>query len=181
MVNGRLLKWGGRLLGVDTDRVRPARDHQVRDMAQGIGMGKSKDSAITLGPALVTVDELEPCRRDGRLAMELSATVNGEQLTRGRLDRMDWSFGELIAYVSRGTDVPPGSVIGSGTVPFGCLLEHVDTADPADFRRRLRPGDVVSLRGEGLGETAQTVREGWASHDSAPVREVVRSVRTARI
>ncbi|MEQ3551207.1 fumarylacetoacetate hydrolase family protein [Pseudonocardia nematodicida] len=144
-----------------------ARDHQLRDMAQGIGMAKSKDSAITLGPALVTVDELEPYRRDGRLAMELSATINGEELTRGTLDQMDWTFSELISYVSRGTDLPPGSVIGSGTVPAGCLLEHVDTAELSDFARWLRPGDVVSLRGEGLGETRQTVQKGL---DVAPLR-----------
>ncbi|GAA1020017.1 hypothetical protein Aple_037420 [Acrocarpospora pleiomorpha] len=137
-----------------------ARDHQVVDMAKGIGMAKSKDSAITLGPALVTVDELESYRRDGRLALELSATVNGEELTRGTLDQVDWTFGELLAYISRGTDLPPGSVIGSGTVPRGCLLEHVDTAELADFKRWLQPGDVVSLRGEGLGETQQTVTQG---------------------
>lgn len=137
-----------------------ARDHQIVDMAQGIGMAKSKDSAITLGPALVTVDELEPYRRDGRLVLELSATVNGEELTRGSLAQMDWTFGELLAYISRGTDLPPGAVIGSGTVPGGCLLEHVDTPDLGDFQRWLRPGDVVSLSGAGLGETRQTVTQG---------------------
>ncbi|MBN9738186.1 MULTISPECIES: fumarylacetoacetate hydrolase family protein [unclassified Pseudonocardia] len=135
-----------------------ARDHQLRDMAQGIGMGKSKDSAITLGPALVTVDELEPYRRDGRLAFEVSATVGDRELARGSLALMDWSFGELLAYVSRGTDLAPGAVVGSGTVPGGCLLEHVDTPDLAAFTGWLQPGDVVSLRGEGLGETRQTVR-----------------------
>lgn len=134
-----------------------ARDHQLRDLALGIGMGKSKDSAITLGPALVTTDELEPYRRDGRLALELSASVNGEVLTRGALDRTDWSLGELIAYISRGVDLSPGDVIGSGTVPGGCLLEHVDTPDLQDFGRWLTPGDVVVLSGEGLGETRQTV------------------------
>lgn len=137
-----------------------ARDHQVVDMAQGIGMAKSKDSAITLGPALVTVDELEPYRHDGRLAVELSATVNGAELTRGALSQMDWTFGELLAYVSRGTDLTPGAVIGSGTVPGGCLLEHVDTPSLDRFERWLRPGDVVSLRGTGLGETRQTVTRG---------------------
>lgn len=137
-----------------------ARDHQVVDMAQGIGMAKSKDSAITLGPAMVTVDELEPYRHEGRLALELSATVNGAELTRGSLARMDWTFGELLAYVSRGTDLTPGAVIGSGTVPGGCLLEHVDTPSLDGFTRWLRPGDVVSLRGTGLGETRQTVTKG---------------------
>ncbi|BBG02532.1 MULTISPECIES: fumarylacetoacetate hydrolase family protein [Pseudonocardia] len=135
-----------------------ARDHQLRDMAQGIGMGKSKDSAITLGPALVTADELESRRRDGRLDVEVTATVNGTELTRGSLAAMDWSFGELLAFVSRGTDLTPGAVIGSGTVPGGCLLEHVDTADIAAFAGWLQPGDVVELGAEALGGTRQTVR-----------------------
>lgn len=42
----------------------------------------------------------------------------------------------------------------------GCLLEHLDTPDLADFPRSLRPGDVVALHGQGLGETRQTVVPG---------------------
>ncbi|MTD53288.1 fumarylacetoacetate hydrolase family protein [Amycolatopsis pithecellobii] len=135
-----------------------ARDHQLRDMAQGIGMGKAKDSAITLGPALVTVDELEPYRQEGRLHLDLSATVNGIEIARGSLADMDWTFAELLAYLSRGTELRPGDVIGSGTIPGGCLLEHVDTPDMATFPGWLRPGDTVRLDGTGLGETNQTVR-----------------------
>ena len=137
-----------------------SRDHQMRDLALGIGMGKAKDSASTLGPFLVTADELEPQRIDGRLSIELSATINGEELTRGNLDQMDWPFDELLSYLSRGVDLTPGDVIGSGTVPGGCLYEHVDTPSLSDFGRWLRPGDVVSLAGSGLGETRQTVRAG---------------------
>jgi 2-keto-4-pentenoate hydratase/2-oxohepta-3-ene-1,7-dioic acid hydratase in catechol pathway len=88
----------------------------------------------------------------------VSATVGDRELARGSLALMDWSFGERLAYVSRGTDLAPGAVVGSGTVPGGCLLEHVDTPDLAAFTGWLQPGDVVSLRGEGLGETRQTVR-----------------------
>ena len=152
----------GHIVGYTLFNDWTARDHQLRDSAQGIGMGKSKDSATTLGPALVTVDELERYRRDGRLAFELTATVNGKELTRGTLDQMDWSFGELLAFVSRGVTLAPGDVIASGTVPGGCLLEHVDTPDVAAFTGWLQPGDVVSLHGEGLGETRQTVRPGTA-------------------
>ena len=135
-----------------------ARDHQLRDMAQGIGMGKSKDSAITLGPALVTADELAPHRGERGPAFEVAAAVNGTEIARGSLSAMDWSFGELLAFLSRGTALRTGDVIGSGTVPGGCLLEHVDTADPGDFAGWLAPGDVVSLSGEALGETRQVVR-----------------------
>ncbi|MFC5064626.1 fumarylacetoacetate hydrolase family protein [Actinomycetospora atypica] len=134
-----------------------ARDHQMRDMAQGIGMGKSKDSAITLGPALVTADELEPYRREGRLDVEVTAHVNDREIARGSLALADWSFGELLAFVSRGTELRPGDVIASGTVPGGCLLEHLDTDDPAAFTGWLEAGDVVSLRSPVLGGTRQLV------------------------
>lgn len=136
-----------------------ARDVQLRDSAQGIGMGKSKDSASTLGPALVTVDELQTYRHDGRLAFEVAVTVNDETIGQGRLDTMDWSFGELVAFASRGVTLVPGDVIASGTVPGCCLLEHADGADLAGSRW-LTPGDVVSLGSEALGATRQTVVAG---------------------
>ncbi|MEZ0050240.1 2-keto-4-pentenoate hydratase/2-oxohepta-3-ene-1,7-dioic acid hydratase in catechol pathway [Mycobacterium sp. MAA66] len=135
-----------------------ARDLQAIDMELGIGMGKGKDSATTLGPWLVTPDELEPFRRDGRLSIELRAFVNDREITCGTLDQADWTFGEILSYVSRGVDLVPGDVIGSGTVPGGCLFEHtrIDTReDPASW---LAVGDVVRLQGDGLGSTRQTVR-----------------------
>ena len=134
-----------------------ARDLQMRDMAQGIGMGKSKDSAITLGPALVTVDDPALPRRDGRPIFEVAAHVNGREIARGSLADADWSFGELLAFVSRGTELRPGDVIASGTVPGGCLLEHVEGGDPAAHPGWLRPGDVVELSSPALGTTRQRI------------------------
>jgi 2-keto-4-pentenoate hydratase/2-oxohepta-3-ene-1,7-dioic acid hydratase in catechol pathway len=134
-----------------------ARDLQAIDMELGIGMGKGKDSATTLGPWLVTPDELEPFRRDGRLSMELSAFVDDREITRGTLDQADWTFGEVLAYVSRGVDLVPGDVIGSGTVPGGCLFEHTSADTLLDPASWLKVGDVVRLQGDGLGSTRQTV------------------------
>ena len=48
-----------------------ARDLQFEEMQVGLGPAKGKDSAITLGPWLVTADELEPYRRGDRLDLEL--------------------------------------------------------------------------------------------------------------
>lgn len=104
-----------------------ARNLPVGEMQQGIGPGKARDSGTTFGAALVTVDELEPYRRDGRLASELSATVNDEVLTTGHLDDMDWTFGDVLGFCSRGVDLRPGDIVGSGTVPGGCLGEHLES------------------------------------------------------
>ena len=148
---------GGYLLFADWS----ARDLQVRELGTGLHPAKSKDTATTLGPMLVTPDELEPYRRDGRPAIELELEVNGTVLARGRLDAMDWTFGEIIAYASRGLELGPGEVFGSGTVPGGCLLEH--RGGPSE-QPWLAPGDRVRLRGEGLGELTHTVISGTAPH-----------------
>ncbi|MCW7984318.1 2-hydroxyhepta-2,4-diene-1,7-dioate isomerase [Streptomyces platensis subsp. clarensis] len=134
-----------------------ARDLQGLESQLKIGQAKGKDGASTLGPWLVTPDEL-PFGPDGRLALQVRAEVNGEPVSAGRTDSMDWSFGEVISYASRGVELQPGEVFGSGTVPGCCLAEHLDFRDLAAFRGWLKDGDVVSLRAEGLGEVRQTVR-----------------------
>jgi glyoxylase-like metal-dependent hydrolase (beta-lactamase superfamily II) len=71
---------------------------------------------------------------------------------------MDWSFGEVISYASRGVTLVPGDVFGSGTVPTCTLVEHLNPTAPEAFPGWLRDGDVVTLKVEGLGELRQTVR-----------------------
>jgi 2-keto-4-pentenoate hydratase/2-oxohepta-3-ene-1,7-dioic acid hydratase in catechol pathway/glyoxylase-like metal-dependent hydrolase (beta-lactamase superfamily II) len=135
-----------------------ARDLQNMESQLGIGQAKGKDSGITLGPYLVTPDDLALYRRDGRLSLAVTALVNGNEIGSGTTGDMDWSFGEVISYASRGVRLHPGDVIGSGTVPTCTLVEHLDLAAPDAFPGWLHDGDSVTLRVEGLGETRQTVR-----------------------
>ena len=83
--------------------------------------------------------------------------VNGELLSRGSMDEMNWSFGEMVAYASRGTRVVPGDAICAGTVPTGCLLELRNTAAEDHKPSWLQPGDVVRLEINHLGATEQRV------------------------
>ncbi len=136
-----------------------ARDLQMLEGQLAIGQAKGKDSGVTLGPYLVTPDELEPYRRDGKLSLEVTALVNDEVVGAGSTAAMDWSFAEVIAYASRGVALTPGDVFGSGTVPTCTLVEHLDAAAPEAFRGWLHDGDVVTLKVQGLGETRQTVRK----------------------
>lgn len=136
-----------------------ARDLQLREQPMRIGQAKGKDCATTLGPFLVTPDELESHRIDGKLALPVRATVNGDLIGSGTTGDMDWTFGEIIAYASRGVSLVPGDVFGSGTVPTCCLVEGLNISDLGSFRGWLHDGDVVTLTVEGLGETRQTVRE----------------------
>ncbi len=138
-----------------------ARDLQRREMRVQLGPAKGKDSATTLGPWLVTADELEPYRDgDGFLALELSASVNGTEVGRDLLSNMGWPFEELIAYAARGTWVRAGDVLGSGTCGNGgCLGElwgRNGRLDPPP----LRPGDVVELTVEGIGTVRNRVVPG---------------------
>ncbi|OMC17592.1 fumarylacetoacetate hydrolase family protein [Mycobacterium sp. SP-6446] len=141
-----------------------ARDLQQLESQLAIGQGKGKDSGVTLGPYLVTPDELEGYRRDGKLDLQVSALVNDTVIGSGSTAQMDWSFGEVISYVSRGVTLRPGDVIGSGTVPTCTLVEHLNPAALESFPGWLHDGDVVTLKVQGLGETRQTVRASAAPH-----------------
>ncbi|MCS7047604.1 MAG: fumarylacetoacetate hydrolase family protein [Gemmataceae bacterium] len=124
-----------------------ARDLQRREMAVGLGPSKSKDFATSLGPELVTLDALSDVYRDGRLHLEMTATVNGRVYSRGNAGTMYWSWPQLLAHASRDTCLRPGDVLGSGTVGSGCILELT----PEAVGGWLKPGDVVELWIERLG------------------------------
>ncbi|HUQ56248.1 fumarylacetoacetate hydrolase family protein [Lentzea sp.] len=140
-----------------------ARDLQTAEMAVGLGPCKGKDTATTLGPWLVTPDELEPWRdEDGLLRLALTAEVNGEVVGEDLLSNMSWTFEEMVAYASRGTSVRPGDVLGSGTCGNGgCLAELWGRGSD---RPPLRPGDTVTLTVEGIGRLTTTVTAGGTVH-----------------
>jgi 2-keto-4-pentenoate hydratase/2-oxohepta-3-ene-1,7-dioic acid hydratase in catechol pathway/glyoxylase-like metal-dependent hydrolase (beta-lactamase superfamily II) len=156
-----------------------ARDLQQLEGQLAIGQAKGKDSGVTLGPYLVTADELEPFRRDGKLSLEVTALVNDTAIGAGSTAAMDWSFAEVIAYASRGVMLRPGDVFGSGTVPTCTLIEHLDATAPESFRGWLHDGDVVTLKVQGLGETRQTVRK-TAAPQPLPARRNPDAVPAAK-
>jgi 2-keto-4-pentenoate hydratase/2-oxohepta-3-ene-1,7-dioic acid hydratase in catechol pathway len=133
-----------------------ARDLQAREMKQGLGPAKGKDFATTLGPALVTPDELEPLRKGKAYDLAMTARVNGREYSRGNLADIHWSFGEMLAYASRGTTLVPGDVIGSGTCGTGCILE-LSLTHGQDAYPWLHPGDLVELEVAGLGTISNEV------------------------
>ncbi|GAC1405239.1 MAG: fumarylacetoacetate hydrolase family protein [Mycobacterium sp.] len=135
-----------------------ARDLQLRDGQLALGQAKGKDSGITMGPFLVTPDELEPFRENGRLGLDVTALVNDEVIGSGTTSTMDWTFAQIISSASRGVPLRAGDVFGSGTVPTCTLIEHLDVSEPAAFRGWLHDRDVVTLRVDGLGEIRQVVR-----------------------
>lgn len=138
-----------------------ARDLQRREMQVNLGPAKGKDSATTLGPWLVTADELEPYRDDeGFLALDLRVSVNGAQVGQDLLSNMGWPFEELIAYAGRGTRVRAGDVLGSGTCGNGGCLAELWGRRGVQEPRPLQAGDVVEMTVEGIGTIRNTVVDG---------------------
>ena len=133
-----------------------ARDFQRKDMKLNLGPGKGKDFATSLGPFLVTSDELAP-RRSGkgtneRYDMTMLARINGKEVSRGNFKDIHYSFPQMIAWASRNTRLRVGDVLGSGTVGTGCILELGTEVHPW-----LQPQDVVELAIEGIGLLRNTI------------------------
>ncbi|WP_425263915.1 fumarylacetoacetate hydrolase family protein [Thermoflavimicrobium dichotomicum] len=123
-----------------------ARDVQKKEMEVGLGPAKGKDFATSLGPYLVTLDELEDRRVGEHWDLAMTAKVNGVQLSAGNLKDLYWSFAQMVERASSECELFPGDVIGSGTVGTGCILEL-----GVEVHRWLEPGDVVELEVERLG------------------------------
>ncbi|HWW09577.1 MAG TPA: fumarylacetoacetate hydrolase family protein [Candidatus Acidoferrales bacterium] len=133
-----------------------ARDIQRREMKLSLGPVKGKDFATSLGPMLVTPDELQSKASGRAYDLTMTASVNGVEYSRASLADIYWSFGEMLAYASRGARVVPGDVIGSGTCGTGCILE-LSLVHGSDQYPWLQPGDVVDLSVERLGRLRNVV------------------------
>lgn len=136
-----------------------ARDLQAIEMKGNLGPAKGKDSATSLGPYLVTPDELSDLAKGNAYDLEMTASVNGVEWSRGNFSTIYWSFSELLAYASRGTELRPGDLIGSGTVGSGCILE-LSAVNGHDRYPWLVPGDDVRLAVDRLGVIESQVRLG---------------------
>lgn len=122
-----------------------ARDEQMKIMggAVNLGPGSGKDFANTLGPCIVTVDEIaDP------YSVRMRAWINGELVSDGNTAGMHYRFEALIEHLSRGHTLYPGEVIGSGTVGGGCSLET---------GYQIASGDIIELEVEGIGKLRNRV------------------------
>lgn len=122
------------------------RDTQARVMQGNLGPGLGKDlpGGTTLGPCIVTRDEIgDP------YALEMRARVNGEEWSRGNSSTITHRVEDALALFSTGRTLHAGEVLGSGTVLGGCGFE---------LGRSLKDGDVVELEVSGIGVLRNRVR-----------------------
>ncbi|MCB1485448.1 MAG: fumarylacetoacetate hydrolase family protein [Hyphomicrobiaceae bacterium] len=106
--------------------------------------GKSAETFGPLGPWLVTTDELPDPH-----SLAMSLDINGVSKQRGSTSTMIFNIPELLAYVTEFMVLEPGDVITTGTPPgVGAARK------PPEY---LKPGDVMTLKIEKLGEQRQLV------------------------
>lgn len=139
-----------------------ARTLQMEEMKLNLGPAKGKDFATSIGPWLVTVDELEPYKLETpfgyKYDLKMIARHNGKVISQGNLKDMNWTFAEIIERASYGVTLYPGDIIGSGTVGTGCYLELNGTwaleakANGKQFTPIwIKDGDEFELEITGLG------------------------------
>ncbi|KAI2634005.1 FAA hydrolase [Xylaria nigripes] len=123
-----------------------ARNVQMEEMASGFGPQHSKSFANSMSFTVTSADEVLPrlgCLT-GRIIIN-DAVVSETQLK----DNWQFSLGEALAHVSKGTRLYPGELFGSGTFPLGAGIEN------AAFQ--LQVGDTVRLEIDGVGTVTNTI------------------------
>ena len=139
-----------------------ARTLQMEEMKLNLGPAKGKDFATSLGPYLITRDELQKQAIPGpygeRHDLKMKAFINGKQLSDGNLKDMSWTFAQIIERASYGVTLYPGEVIGSGTVGTGCLLEL--NGSKLTDNLWLQPGDEVVMEVDVLGRLVNQIAVG---------------------
>jgi fumarylacetoacetate (FAA) hydrolase len=135
-----------------------ARKLQMQEMKLSLGPAKGKDFATSIGPWLVTTDELVDRTAAGPMGasfdLVMTAEVNGKKVSRGNLKDMTFTFAQILERASYGVMLHPGEVIGSGTVGTGCFLELNGSGITNQW---LAPGDEVVLEIEKLGRLVNRV------------------------
>lgn len=135
-----------------------ARDLQAREMKVRLGPAKGKDFGTTLGPWIVTADELAPyLDEDGFFPLRAEVWINDQMVGEDLISNMGWPFPVLVAYASRNSRVVPGDVLGSGTVGNGGCLGELWGRNGQLSPPPLREGDVVRVSVEAVGELTSVI------------------------
>lgn len=115
-----------------------ARDVQLGEMSSGFGPQKSKHFRSAMSAVVVSSDEILPRWQALEGNVHLNGALIAECATRGAR----WSLGEVLAHASRGEQLYPGELFGTGTLPGGSGIEH---------GRLLERGDTIALCIQGIG------------------------------
>ncbi|HCL72237.1 MAG TPA: 2-hydroxyhepta-2,4-diene-1,7-dioate isomerase, partial [Gammaproteobacteria bacterium] len=106
--------------------------------------GKSADTFAPVGPYFVSGDQIDDIQN-----LSIWSEVNGEMRQQGNTADMVFGVKEIVSHLSQFMTLHPGDIIFTGT-PAGVG----DGMDPPQY---LKPGDVVRVGIEGIGEQRQTI------------------------
>jgi 2-keto-4-pentenoate hydratase/2-oxohepta-3-ene-1,7-dioic acid hydratase in catechol pathway len=107
--------------------------------------GKGFDTAGPIGPWLVTTDEIRDPQN-----LDMALDVNGKRMQSGNTRTMVFSVAKILSHVSHYMTLLPGDIIATGTPPGVGLGVKPNPVF-------LKPGDVMQLTIQGLGEQRQKV------------------------
>jgi 2-keto-4-pentenoate hydratase/2-oxohepta-3-ene-1,7-dioic acid hydratase in catechol pathway len=109
-----------------------------------VTQGKNFDASGSIGPWMVTVDELDPAK-----PLTLTTRVNGEVRQHDTTENLIFPFADLLSYITTFTTLKPGDLIVTGT-PTGAGARF----DPPKW---LKPGDIVEVEVPGIGVLSNKV------------------------
>lgn len=116
------------------------------------GPGQSRDFGCTIGPVLVTPEDIQeyvrPLDEGMRLDLEVATTINGNEVQRTNLLSAQWSFAELIAGASRSCPLHSGDLFAVSLISSA----FADSAPP-----RLQVGDRIQVSSSALGMLTTTL------------------------
>jgi len=135
-------KWREHVFGYTCFNDVSARDFQMAP-SQWI-MGKTFDTFAPFGPAIVTADEIADPHN-----LDISLDLNGEVMQHSNTREMIFQIPRLIAHLSSVFTLEPGDIIATGTPPGVGFARKPP--------RWLRPGDVATVKIEGVGELTNPV------------------------
>ena len=116
----------------------------IRHGKFNVTQGKNFDATGSIGPWMVTSDELDLAR-----PLHLTVRLNGEITQEDTTDHMIKSFADLISYTSTFMTLKPGDIIVTGT--------PVKRGPRSNPPRWLKPGDAVEVEVPGIGVLRNTV------------------------
>ena len=103
-------------------------------------MGKNFDSSGSIGPWMVSADELPP----GGKGLKIMSRLNGKTMQSDNTNNMMFPLAETLVYLTKGMTLEPGDVILTGT-PSG--VGHARKPEPV----WMKPGDTCEIEVEGVG------------------------------
>jgi 2-keto-4-pentenoate hydratase/2-oxohepta-3-ene-1,7-dioic acid hydratase in catechol pathway len=112
------------------------------------GMGKNFDRTGSIGPWMVTADELP---RGGK-GLKIESRLNGKTMQSSNTDLLMFPVAESLVYLTEGMTLEPGDILLTGT-PSG--VGHARKPEPV----WMKPGDTIEVEVEGIGVLSNPIED----------------------